>query len=80
MYATEWHYFCPLNAMGFPGGSDDKQPADCVGHLGLIPGLGRSPWGGHGDTLQSSCPKYPHGQRNLVDQIPWGHKESDTTD
>ena len=29
--------------MGFPGGSDGKVSAHSAGHLGLIPGLGRSP-------------------------------------
>ena len=29
--------------LGFPGDSDDKEPACNVGDLGLIPGSGRSP-------------------------------------
>ena len=29
--------------MGFPGGSDGKESACIAGHLGSIPGLGRSP-------------------------------------
>ena len=33
--------------------------------LGLIPGLGRSPEGGHGNPLQSSCLK------NLMDRGAW---------
>ena len=38
--------------MGFPGDSDAKE-CDCnAGDLGLIPGLGRSPGGGHGNPLQ----------------------------
>ena len=32
----------------FPGGSDGKEYACNAGDLGLIPGLGRSPGGGHG--------------------------------
>ena len=51
--------------MGFPGGSDGKESACNVGDLGLIPGLGRSPGGGHGNPLQYSCLKDPHGQRSL---------------
>ena len=39
---------------------------------GSILGLGRSPGGGHGNTLQ-----YLAGQRNLAGYSPWGHKESD---
>ena len=37
--------------LGFPGGSDSKEPASNVGDLGLISGLGRSPGGGHGKPL-----------------------------
>ena len=40
---------------GFPGGSDSKGSACKSGDLGSIPGLGRSPGGGHGDPLQCSC-------------------------
>ena len=43
---------------------------------GSIPGLGRSPGEGNGDPLQHSC----RGQRSLAGYIPWGHKESDTTE
>ena len=32
---------------GFPGGSDSKESACSVGDLSSIPGLGRSPRGGH---------------------------------
>ena len=47
---------------------------------GLIPGLGRSPGGGHGDPLQYSCLENPHGQRSLVCYSLEGHKELDTTE
>ena len=63
---------------GFPGGSDGKESACNAGDLGLIPGLGRSPGGGHGKPLQYSCLENPHGQRSLVGYSPWGRKESDT--
>ena len=64
--------------LGFPGGSDGKE-SDCnVGDLNLIPGLGRSPGGGHGNLLQYSSLENPHGQKSLVGYTPWGHKESDT--
>ena len=49
--------------MGFPGGSDGKESAGNVGHLGSIPGLGRSPGEGHGNPFQYSCLENPHGQR-----------------
>ena len=48
-----------------------------MGDLGLIPGLERSPEGGHGNPLQYSCLKYPHGQRSLVGYRSWGRKEYD---
>ena len=46
------------NISGFPGGSDSKESACNVGHLGLIPGLGRSPGGGDGNS-QYSCLESP---------------------
>jgi len=45
--------------LGFPGGSDSKESACSVGDLGLIPGFGRSPGGGHGNPFQYSCPENP---------------------
>ena len=67
-------------AMGFPGGSDGKESGCNVGDQGSIPGLGRSPRGGHGNPLQYSCLENPHGQRSLVGYSSWGHKESDMTE
>ena len=67
--------------LGFPGGSDGKESACNVGDLDLIPGLGRSPGGGgHGNPLQYSCLKNPHGQRSLAGYSPWDCKELDTTE
>ena len=51
-----------------------------VRDMGSIPGLGRSPGGGHGNPLQCSYLENPHGQRSLVGYSPQGHKESDTTE
>ena len=48
--------------------------------LGSIPGLGKSPEGGHGIPLQYSCLENPHGQRSLAGYSPQGLKESDTTE
>ena len=48
--------------------------------LDLIPGLGRSPGGGHGNPLQYSCLENPRRQRNLVGYSPWGRKELDSTE
>ena len=47
---------------------------------GLIPGLGRSSGGGHGNPLQYSCLENSHGQKSLVGYSPWGHKKSDPTE
>ena len=69
--------------VGFPDGTSGKEPA-CQSRTrrgtGSIPGLGRSPGGGHGDPLQDSCLENPHGQRSLEGYSPRGHKESDTTE
>ena len=51
-----------------------------LSHLSSIPGLGRSPGGGHGNPLQYSSLENPHGQRSLAGYSPWGHKLLDTTE
>ena len=51
-----------------------------AGELGLIPGLGTSPGEGNGSPFQYSCPENPHGERKPGGYIPWGHKESGTTE
>ena len=53
---------CP----GFPGDSDGIESICNLGDLGLIPGLGRSPGGGHGDPFQYSCLENPHRERSLA--------------
>ena len=60
--------------MGFPGGSDGKEYTCNVGDLGSIPGLGRSPGGGHDNPLQCSCLENPHGQRSPAGYNPWGRR------
>jgi len=64
--------------LGFPGGLDGKESACNAGDLDLIPGLRRSPEGGHGNPLQYSCLEKPNCQSSLVGYSPLGHKESDT--
>ena len=49
----------PYTAVGFPGHSDSKESACNAEDLALIPGLGRSPGEGNGNTLQYSCLKNP---------------------
>ena len=65
---------------GFPGGLVGKKSTCNAGGLGLIPGLGRSPGGGHGNPPQYSCLENPHGQRSLVGYSLWGCKELGTTE
>ena len=55
-----------MSRMGFPGGSVVKNPPVNAGHLGLIPGSGRSPGGGNGNPLQYSC------LGNSMDGGVWG--------
>ena len=46
----------------FLGDSSGKEPAANAGNIrdgGLIPGSGRSPGGGHGNPVQSSCLENP---------------------
>ena len=46
-------------SLGFPGSSNNKKSACNGGDLGLIPGLGRSPGGQHGNPLQYYCLENP---------------------
>ena len=61
--------------------SSDGTESTCNAEdLGSIPGLGRSPGGGHGNPLQYSCLENPHGQRSLAGYSPQGHKEPETSE
>ena len=64
-----WNALCIL-FLGFPGNSAGKESTCNAGDPGLIPGLGRSPGGGHSNPLQFSCLENPRGQRSLVS---YGH-------
>ena len=57
-----------------------NSPADTgdIRDLGLIPGSGRSPAGGHGNPLLF-LPGKSHGQRSLAGCSPQGHTELFTT-
>ena len=48
-----------MGVEGLPWWLRLKESACNVGDLGSIPGLGRSPGGGHGNPLQYSCLKNP---------------------
>ena len=68
--------------MDFPGGSMGKE-STCstgdIGNMGLIPGLGRSPGGGHGNPLRYSGLETPRGQRSLAGYNSQSLKEWDKT-
>ena len=64
----------------FPGSSAGKESTCHAGDLGSIPGFGRFPGGGHGNSFQCSCLENPHGQRCLEGYSPRSHKESDITE
>ena len=66
---------------GLPGGSDGKESAynaEDAHDMGSIPGLGRSPGGGHRNPLQYSCLKNPM-DRGAWRAIVHGVTMSDTT-
>ena len=46
-------------SVGGNGSSDSKESARNAGDLGLIPGLGRSPEQGNGNSLQYFCLENP---------------------
>ena len=48
-----------IYGLGFPDGSDGKDSACNVGDPGSIPGSGRSPGEGNGNSLQYSCLENP---------------------
>ena len=65
IFPPQEHLAVSRHFWGFPSGSDGKEYACNAGDLGLIPGLGRSPGGGHGNPLQYSCLENP------TDRGPW---------
>ena len=75
-YSLSFIYNFMYTVVGFPGGSDGKESACNTEHLGLIPGSGRSPGGGHGNPLQYSCLENPCGQRSLAGQQSMGSQRA----
>ena len=51
-----------------------------IRHMGSIPGLERSPGGGHGSPLQYSCLENPMDRRAWWTTVHRGCKESDMTE
>ena len=60
---TGGRFIWGMQAVYFSSGSEGKESACNAGDQALIPGLGRSPGGGHGNPLHYSCLESPHGQR-----------------
>ena len=59
---------------GFPGGAVVKNLAVKAGgvrNVGLIPGSGRSPGGGHGNPLQYLCLENPM-DRGIFEAVVYG--------
>ena len=54
--------------------------AEDIREEGLIPGLGRSPGGGHGNPLLYSCLQNPMDRGALVGYRPWDCEELDLTE
>ena len=65
--------------MGIPGGSVVKNLPANEGDAGLIPGLGRDPAEGNGNSLQYSCLGTPLGRRDWLVTVHGATKESDMT-
>ena len=71
----------PIQLLKYSSGGSDGQESACSPIcLGLIPGLGRFPGGGHSNPLQCACLENPHGQRSLVGCSLQGHTELDMTE
>ena len=69
--------------MGFPGGSDDKEPVcQCrrCKKCGLDTRVGKIPWNRNWQPTPVFSPGKSHGQRNLAGYSSWGQKESDMTE
>ena len=48
--------------------------------MGSLPGWGRSPGGGHGNSTPAFLPGEFHGQKSLVGYSPQGRKEVNMTE
>ena len=71
-----FNFFNLRKIRGFPDGSSGEEPscnAGDTGDMGPIPGLGRSPGGGHGNLLQYSC------LENSTDREAWWATDHEIT-
>ena len=74
MWSLLWASQVALVVKNLPANAGD------IRDLGSVPGWGRSPGGGHGNSLQYSCLENPHGQRSLESYSPQSRTESDLTE
>ena len=51
-----------------------------IKRCGLDPWVGKIPWRWAWQPTPVFLPEESHGQKSLAGYIPWGHKESDTTE
>ena len=68
---------------GLTGGTSGKELAcQCMRHKRhrFDPWVRKIPWRRAQQPTSVFLPEESHGERNLVGYIPWGHKESDTTE
>ena len=65
---------------GFPSGSVSKESACNIRDMGLFPGLGRSPEGGHGNPLHYSYLENPHRQKSQMRQSMWSQRVNHNCD
>ena len=76
IYTCTYLHTC-MYVYGFPGGASGKKknPAHQrrldVRDMVSIPGLGRSPLGGHGNPLQYSCLKNPVNRGTWRTAVHW---------
>ena len=66
------YYLCIY--LDFPGGSVIKNPPANAGDVGLIPGLGRFPGEGNGNSFQYSSLGNSMDIGAWPATNPWGHK------
>ena len=82
LYTTDINWHLPFTSNCFPGGASGKEnlPANAEDRrdTGSIPGSGRSPGEGHGNSLQYSCLEIPmdRGAWQTTDSLCWAMSDS----
>ena len=79
IWISKFGYF-PDTVVGFPDGANVKESACNAGDSGSIPGLGRYPGEGHGNSLQYSCLENPLDRGAWWATVHGVAKESDMTE